>query len=61
MDKDREKADGNYNQSAKEVFQKHFNIIKPFYEKQSQKHNLRMDECKESIVKSVASEKPRLS
>jgi hypothetical protein len=33
MDKDREKATRNYSQSAKEVFQKYFNMIKPFYEK----------------------------
>lgn len=61
MGKDREKAAGNYNRSAKEVFQKYFKMIKPFSEKRSQKHELRMDECKESTVKSAASEKPRPS
>lgn len=61
MDKDREKGPGNYNRSAKEVFQKYFKMIKPFYEKRFQKNESRMDECKESTVKSAAAEKPRPS
>lgn len=61
MDKDREKGAGNYNRSAKEVFQKYFKMIKPLYEKRFQKNESRMDECKESTFKSVAAEKPRPS
>lgn len=59
MDKERVRTAANYNRSAKEIFQKYFRMIKPFYEKRSQKQELRMDECKGSTVKSASSEKKR--